>query len=122
MNTVKMKMVFPPAMDTIQMVNDSLSVLTPEQADSAFATGARPQMGFNREQQVYMRHIAPYYGAGEEDLNEPKRKPANQETPVEETADPDKKPKKRWFWNRNKKADEPAPEEESLPIDQLKDF
>lgn len=121
MNTVKMKMIYPPANDSIRMVNDSFYAMSQEQIDSAFAAGARAQMKFNRDQAVYMRHIAPYYGAYEEDLYEPRRRPEPVEQQVENESEPDEKPKRKWFWNR-KKSGEPPQEEEPQPIDQLKDF
>lgn len=120
-STVRMRMVYPPPVDSIQMVGDDLYAMSGEEIDSALSSVERPLKGFNRDQQVYMRHIAPYYGKGlyygddQEEIMEDD--PLQTQKLEDEPPSEKEKKKRRWFWNRGKENEEVIPED-SVPGNQ----
>ena len=116
MSTVKMVTIYP-AIDSALLASNDLYALNDNDVDSAFTSPPYHQrLKFNRDQEVYMKYIAPSYNWNE-------ILPGERQA-VEQNNEPQEEKTRRGLFRRKNKADEKDNKENEAdqPIEGLEDF
>jgi hypothetical protein len=115
LNTVKMKMTYPPPADSVLLAGIDVQNLNDAEIDSILALAPNRRIHHNRDQTIYMMYIGQFNNWNDAERRQPQI--------VEDPTPVIKEKKKKWFWSRNKKQKEDHAEveedftDEILPID-----
>jgi hypothetical protein len=104
LNTVKMKMTYPPPLDSALLAGFDVNNLNDAEIDSILALTPTRRIYQNRDQHIYMMYIGQF-----NNWNEPK---IEESQTVEDTIPILEEKKKKRFWNRNKKQKEDSEKDE----------